>query len=285
MTRKGWTIAGLSAALLVAAPAARAHELECEKTVNGEVFLEADDFPLTLHYSLTVRNIHPSLPSEVLEASDPLLESLGFPGFDVPFTLPLDGEETKTFNVVLDDVEDCLKLAEDDGIEDDIIDNVFTVAWDDGSDVCTARVRCIPPETQSGPRMTGGGSVFGSGKDRVTHGFEIRCNPDDPRQNIEVNWPHANNFHLLDMTTATCIDDPALDEAPPVAGFDTYIGTGTGKLNGVDGATIQFTFTDDGEPGKNDTAHIVIRDPNGTVVLDVDGTLNFGNHQAHKATP
>ncbi len=66
-----------------------------------------------------------------------------------------------------------------------------------------------------------------------------------------------------------------------MAGFDTFTGTGTGRYNGVDGATVEFTFTDDGEPGVNDFAHIVVRDENGAVVLDVQGDLTFGNHQAH----
>jgi hypothetical protein len=129
--------------------------------------------------------------------------------------------------------------------------------------------------------MTGGGSVFGTGQNRVTHGFQIRCDEDDFRQNLEVNWAGGQNFHLLDMTSAECTDNPALDEENPVSGFDTYTGTGTGRYNGVDGATIEFTFTDDGEPGTDDTATMVIRDADGNVVLDVSGDLNFGNHQAH----
>jgi hypothetical protein len=126
--------------------------------------------------------------------------------------------------------------------------------------------------------MTGGGSVF-DGDLRVTHGFQLRCDANDPRQNLEVNW-EGNSFHLLDLTTADCQDTP-LDEENPVAGFDTFVGTGSGRYNNVDGATIELTFTDDGEPGRDDTARMVIRDVGGTVVLDVEGTLQFGNHQAH----
>lgn len=284
--RTAWTFVGLAAGVLAVSPVAMAHELECEKTVNGEVLLELDTYPTTLNYRLTVRNIHPDSASIVESAEDPLLEGLGFGGFSTPFTLPFGDEDTETFPLVIDDFEECERVAALDGVDDGIIDNTFTVTWDSGSDICEASVVCVPPNGPvSGQRMTGGGSVFGTGQNRITHGFQIRCDADDVRQNLEVNrnlpGPGADNFHLLDMTSATCIDDPALDEENPVAGFDTYIGVGTGTWNGLPGYTIEFTFTDDGEPGTDDFADMVIRAPGGAIVLDVAGDLNFGNHQAH----
>ena len=268
--------------VLFAAPAL-AHELDCEKEVNGEVLLEVTSFPTTLNYSLTVINTHPTLPSDVLEASDPLLELLGWSGFPTPLTIPVGEEANDTFSVVVDDLAECRTIAALDGTEDLSIENEFTVRWDNGSQVCAARVDCVPPEPPPvgavPGRFTGGGSVFGTGQNRVTHGFQIRCDADDFRQNLEVNW-QGNRFHLLDLTTADC-QDTALDEENPVAGFDTFIGTGTGRYNGVEGATIEFTFTDDGEPGVDDLADIVIRDAAGNIVLEVSGDLNFGNHQAH----
>lgn len=124
-------------------------------------------------------------------------------------------------------------------------------------------------------RMTGGGSV---GKTDVRHGFELHCDMSLPN-NLEINWGKGNNFHLTSLTLATCSDDPSIDEGQPVAGFDTYAGSGVGKLNGVDGATIDFVLTDAGEPGKaGDYAKFSI---NGGAALAVSGTLDSGNHQAH----
>jgi hypothetical protein len=128
-------------------------------------------------------------------------------------------------------------------------------------------------------RMTGGGSI--PGNSRVTHGFELHCNAGQGPNNLQVNWGKGNKFHLESLTTASCSDDPSISEAQPVAGFDTYKGTGTGRYNGVAGATAEWTFTDAGEPGKNDFANIVIKDAGGTTVLSVSGNLNSGNHQAH----
>ncbi len=130
-------------------------------------------------------------------------------------------------------------------------------------------------------RMTGGGSVFTRDDVRVTHGFELKCDITQSPNNLEVNWGKGNKFHLETLDSVICSDDPKIVPNPPGAGFDTYTGSGTGRYNGVSGATAEWVFTDAGEPGKNDRAKILIKDVNGNVVLQVSGTLNNGNHQAH----
>jgi len=138
---------------------------------------------------------------------------------------------------------------------------------------------CVEP-SDSG-RMTGGGSILSSRYGRVTHGFELHCDVNDGPNNLEINWGRGNRFHLKHLTSATCSDDPAISPEPPEAGFDTYVGKGTGLYNGQDGATAEWKFTDAGEPGTKDWASIVIRDSHGVVVLSVEGYLNRGKHQAH----
>ena len=147
-------------------------------------------------------------------------------------------------------------------------------------------------------RMTGGGSVevdLGSpaevdvngGTDpltKVTHGFEIYCGtPPTKKSNLEVNWPH-NHFHLENLTSGVCVcNGTLLPPDNPDAGFNEFIGLGTGKLDGVEGASISFDFTDQGEPGTNDTEAVTIKDASGTTVLSFPTTnLTFGNHQAHR---
>jgi len=141
-------------------------------------------------------------------------------------------------------------------------------------------------ETPQAGRMTGGGSVFTAQNKRVTHGFELHCNVNDLPNNLEVNWDgngkSQQNFHLETLDTAVCTDDPAYAPEPPDAGFDTFTGTGTGRLNNIPGATIEFVFTDHGQPGKEDTATMTIRDASNAVVLVVSGNLKNGNQQAHK---
>jgi hypothetical protein len=138
-------------------------------------------------------------------------------------------------------------------------------------------------------RMTGGGSVFTIGDVRVTRGFQIHCDLREPN-NLEVNWP-GNRFHTTELTSALCTDSPAIDQNPPAAPFDTFKGTGTGKLNNRAGGRIEFVFVDAGEPGTSDTASIKIYDQFNTLVLDVPGDpnvpgfLDHGNVQAHKDNP
>jgi hypothetical protein len=129
-------------------------------------------------------------------------------------------------------------------------------------------------------KMTGGGSVITSAG-RVTHGFELHCDSSDGPNRLEINWG-GNRFHLETLMQATCSNDPSIAPDPPPAGFDTYSGRGTGRYNGASGASVEWTFTDAGEPGRNDTARIQIKDSNDVVVLVASGTIDRGNHQAHK---
>jgi hypothetical protein len=138
------------------------------------------------------------------------------------------------------------------------------------------------------PRMTGGGhapTVTPTG-DEVHHGFELRCSVSDHPQRLEVNWGKGEKFHLEVLTSASCLDNPAIEPDPPGANFDTYIGSGTGRLNKGEG-TAEWCFVDAGEPGKDaDRITITIRDANGDVVLFVNSAINTGNHQAHgQVTP
>jgi hypothetical protein len=137
----------------------------------------------------------------------------------------------------------------------------------------------VPSPPQQEGRMTGDGSVFATDATRVTHDFELHCDISLPH-NLEINWSKGNRFHLTQLDSATCSDDPSISEGQPVAGFDTFVGSGIGRLNGVDGATIDFKLTDAGEPGKRtDLAEFSI---NGGAALSVSNPLHSGNHQADK---
>jgi len=140
-----------------------------------------------------------------------------------------------------------------------------------------------PPTLVAQGRMTGGGSIFTDAGMRVTHGFELHCDASQKPNNLEVNWGPGDRFHLTTLTFAECSDDPTIRPNPPAAPFDTYHGTGTGKLDGVDGATAEWTLTDAGEPGRRDTFSLTVRDVSGNVVLSFSNKpLTYGNHQAHK---
>lgn len=157
----------------------------------------------------------------------------------------------------------------------DAYDNTFAV-------IEVADGECTSPAKPVEGRMTGGGSVFTSAGIRVTHGFQLHCDASKVPNNLEINWGKGKKFHMEALTSAACSDDPKIGEAPPVAGFDTYKGKGTGRYNGVLGATAEWTFTDAGEPGRDDFAEFVIKDVNSNIVVTVSGLLDRGNQQAHK---
>ncbi len=140
-------------------------------------------------------------------------------------------------------------------------------------------------------RMTGGGRQVTIGNVRVTRGLTLHCD-NLLSNNLEINWTGGNKWHIdkESLTSIECIDDPAFDETPPRAPFNTFIAQATGSLNGVAGSIIRFKFIDDGEPGSTDEAYIQIWTPldnpdSDTPVLAVGGVLTRGNLQAHFDQP
>lgn len=152
---------------------------------------------------------------------------------------------------------------------------------EDGDGYDLDGVRALDTNCTGTGRMTGGGSLFNA-DGRVTHGLgTLKCDGSGPTT-LQVNWGGGHKFHATALTSAFCFDDPAIAPAPPKAGFDTFVGTATGKYDGKAGATARFTFTDAGEPGSDDTGRIVVTDADGNVVLDVPTTPSSrGNQQAH----
>ena len=142
-------------------------------------------------------------------------------------------------------------------------------------------------EELAGGRFTGGGHQIRVGAARVTRGLTIHCDL-LLSNNLEVNWG-GNQFHMTEhLTTVECSDDPAIIQDPPPAPLDTLVGVGTGRYNGADGYTIEFTLVDYGEPGSSDRAALKIYETANpaNVVLDVPlQLLTGGNLQAHYDQP
>jgi len=132
--------------------------------------------------------------------------------------------------------------------------------------------------------MTGGGSIldveYGG---RVTHGFVLHCTPRNSDNLQVVDHVSGQSFHMDQLISAICQDDPAIEPNPPDATFDTFTGQATGTCKQPDRpCTATFTFTDGGERGGcvRDTALIEVRDADG-IVFSVSGDVDCGNHQAH----
>jgi hypothetical protein len=116
----------------------------------------------------------------------------------------------------------------------------------------------------------------------IRHGFELHCDITQLLDRLEVNWGKGNNFHCTELKSDDCFYDPQISPNSPNCSCNTYVRSGIGQYNAADGARAEWTFTDTGEPGKNDWAHITIYDANGEQVLDVQGNLHSGNQQFHE---
>jgi hypothetical protein len=143
-------------------------------------------------------------------------------------------------------------------------------------------------EAPSLGRFTGGGhQIRLSDGVRITRGLTIHCDL-LLSNNLQVNW-QGNKFHMTEhLETVSCTDDPNIIQAPPPAPLDTLVGVGTGRYNGANGYTIEFTLVDAGEPGGNDQAALLIYQTSNpsNVVLNVPlQQLTGGNLQAHFDQP
>lgn len=133
-------------------------------------------------------------------------------------------------------------------------------------------------------RFTGGGFQV-NGEVKVTRGFELHCDA-LLSNNFEVNWPDGNNFHIDKNQAARCT--LLANPTPPSAPVNRIDITGTGKLNGVDGATVTLVLVDNGERkgAPPDQAYIEI---NGVAItggsVESPAPLDGGNIQAHFDQP
>ena len=106
-------------------------------------------------------------------------------------------------------------------------------------------VETPPPGTG---RMTGGGQQTDVNGVDISRGFTIHCDI-KLSNNLEFNWP-GYKWHIdKPLTKAACFDDPNIDQKPPAAPLDTFIGEGIGTLNGVDGFPGQVHLRGRGRAG------------------------------------
>lgn len=148
---------------------------------------------------------------------------------------------------------------------------------------CTHDGRGCPPW-----RMTGAGHLT-SGGEVVRHEFELSCDHQAEMlsKRFAVRWRAEGSsgaYHRFDLSAlhgALCTDNPAISPDGPAAPFDTFLGRGIGTFDGVAGAHADWVATDAGEPGSADRLQVTIRDAGGDVVLEAEGALAGGNHQAH----
>ena len=130
--------------------------------------------------------------------------------------------------------------------------------------------------------MTGGGAVQSADLDYELHTLNCPGQPGNQAPHLVATWD-GNQFVVTSYTGVICSDDPNVPNGAG-ADFDTISGTAVGTLNGVPGATAQFSFVDGGEgaPLNGDRVTLIVSDANNVVVLGVvDQPVDKKNEQAH----
>jgi len=170
-----------------------------------------------------------------------------------------------------------------------IVEGVAVGTWDDGYPNGQTSSQSVTVPTNCNPgtgRFTGGGKQVVVGVATVTKGFEVDCDLTTPSNNLEINWADASGathrFHMLTFDSALCtlVGNPK----PPKAPVNKIVASGTGRYDGVDGFTVQFTLIDNGEPGTSDQAGFTIfetANPSNVVLTIPVLTITTGNIQAH----
>jgi hypothetical protein len=134
-------------------------------------------------------------------------------------------------------------------------------------------------------RFTGGGKQVIVGVVTITKGFEVDCDLTTPSNNLEINWSDASGthqFHMENFMSAMCTLNG--NPVPPKSPVNTIVASGTGRYDGVEGFTVQFTLIDNGEPGTNDQAGFMVfetANPSNVVLAFPVMTITTGNIQAH----
>lgn len=170
-----------------------------------------------------------------------------------------------------------------------IVEGVAVDSWGDGypGDETSSVTVTIPTNCSPGTgRFTGGGKQVVVGVVTITKGFEVDCDLHQPSNNLEINWQDvsggSHHFHMETFVSAVCTLNG--NPAPPKAPVNTIVASGTGRVDGVEGFTVQFTLIDNGEPGTHDEAGFLIfetADPSDVVLAVPVMTITSGNIQAH----
>jgi hypothetical protein len=229
-------------------------------------------------------------------------QSLSFPVSHPSVDVSFDGVvvDNDAINAPSFSFSDTLPAPAGKGAGDTVTVTVhFNGPWANGTQVGDEGVRVpgpvdvvLPEGCEPGTGRFTGGGFFIVDDVKITRGLTIHCDL-LLSNNLEINWGNgqgAHQFHLLEhLTTIECSDDPDIAQPPPAAPLDTLVGIGTGRFDGEEGYTIEFTLVDGGEPGRGDDAmRILIYETlnPGNVILDIPLTpMNGGNLQAHADQP
>jgi predicted dehydrogenase len=152
--------------------------------------------------------------------------------------------------------------------------DAFSYRACDPSGACDAATVTIEVRGIGKPGWLTGGGWLGTAGGKSHDQVQLGCTAADGGT-LRINAP-AGPFRLEHVDFALCVDDPGLAPGGPKAGWEIHRRSGTGSFDGASGYTIEWTLTDEGEPGRSDGWSVIVRDPSGMVVLKEASSLDGG---------
>ncbi len=147
--------AAIAAATVMVGGAAQAHDFVVLKLVNGYQTFNITSYPTTINFTTVALNSHPTLPSTLLTATDPLLEPTGWTFTPpLPQSVPVGGNLISYYSYTINSFDDCVALgnADDDPttpgpLPNASFTNTFFATWDSGTAQSSVKVTCQPANT------------------------------------------------------------------------------------------------------------------------------------------
>lgn len=123
-------------------------------------------------------------------------------------------------------------------------------------------------------RFTGAGEMKGGDGSSFT--FSMHCDFLRKPNQLNLHWggKTKHSFKMDLMTTASC-------EKAPEPLF-SHQGWALGRLDGAPGAMVNWTITDGGEPGNEDSVVFRVYNLENSVVKEISGNIAAGNINAHE---
>ncbi len=161
---------------------------------------------------------------------------------------------------------------------------VVCTATDAAGNSATGTFNVTVTDPQTAGAMHGGGTVR-SGTNEVAFAFEVRETGAE-RGFIVATIRQGLRIKLLISLRVDSVfftNNAAFTPGPrPPSGNDSVVFSGPAWVNGDLGYTYEARATDQGEPGKNDTFALIVRNGAGQEVANVSGKLKAGNIQSRR---
>lgn len=142
--------------------------------------------------------------------------------------------------------------------------------------------------TVTDPRTAGamsGAGVVGTDATGVDFAFDVRESGAERGHIVATVRQGRSSALLISLRVDTVFfaNDGGFTPGPrPASGIDSVVFSGQARFNGSTGYTYEARATDRGEPGRNDTFALIVRDATGVEVVNVSGRLAAGNIQSRR---